>query len=110
MKHFSCLGVAMICFATQAQPLEAANAQQIVDQLAPAASPATADRAMGTPMRTRNLKPVQRSVDLVVQFDFDSAQLQSVSKPLLDQLAQGQRVLQQSPEPTQGRCGAKVFD
>lgn len=88
MKHFSCLGVAMICFVTQAQPLEAANAQQIVDQLAPAASPATADRAMGTPMRTRNLKPVQRSVDLVVQFDFDSAQLQSVSKPLLDQLAE----------------------
>jgi OOP family OmpA-OmpF porin len=72
----------------QAQPLEAANAQQIIDQLAPPAAHSEADSSPGPRMRTRNLKPVQRSIDLVIQFDFDSAKLQAVSKPLLDQLAE----------------------
>lgn len=88
MKLCSFIWVAMMCFVTQAQPLEVANAQQIVDQLAPPTSPVTTGPEGGPPMRTRNLKPVQRSVDLVIQFDFDSAKLQLISKPLLDQLAQ----------------------
>jgi outer membrane protein OmpA-like peptidoglycan-associated protein len=81
----------MACFlnVAQAQPLEAANAQQIIDQLAPPPVTTTVPgSAGGPPMRTRNLKPVQRSIDLVIQFDFDSAKLQTVSKPLLDQLAE----------------------
>jgi outer membrane protein OmpA-like peptidoglycan-associated protein len=45
----------------------------------------------------RNLKPVQRSIDLVIQFDFDSDRLQSSSLDQLKQLAQAmqsERLLQ----------------
>jgi outer membrane protein OmpA-like peptidoglycan-associated protein len=88
MKHWMmALGSLWWCVA-QAQPMEAANAQQILDQLAPPSATSSAAPPGAMPMRTRNLKPVQRSVDLVIQFDFDSAKLQTVSKPLLDQLAQ----------------------
>jgi outer membrane protein OmpA-like peptidoglycan-associated protein len=36
----------------------------------------------------RNIAPVQRQIDLVVSFDFDSDRLQPDSKPLLESLAQ----------------------
>ena len=79
--------VGLLCTA-QAQPMDAANAQQIIDRLAPPVEGSAPDGSAAPRMRTRNLKPVQRSIDLVIQFDFDSAKLQAVSKPLLDQLAE----------------------
>lgn len=88
MKHLWLALTVSILGGAQAQPLEAANAQQIIDQLAPPAAVATPGQSASSPVRTRNLKPVQRSIDLVIQFDFDSAKLQTVSKPLLDQLAE----------------------
>ncbi len=65
--------------AASAQVLQSASVNQLVDQLAaPANVPAT--RGL------RNLSVQARSVDLLIQFDFDSAKLQDVSKPLLDNL------------------------
>ena len=70
----ACLGVC------QAQPLGSASVDTLVEQLAPPAAPKT--RGL------RNLTVVApKSVDLVVQFDFDSAKLQDLAKPLLDNLA-----------------------
>lgn len=77
----------MLCLSSFAQPIDAISAQQIIEQLAPPVAPANSPNQY----RTRNLKPVQRSIDLVIQFDFDSARLQSVSKPLLEQLAEAMK-------------------
>ena len=61
-----------------AQPMKNASVDQLVEQLAGPEQPKT--RSL------RNLKPEPRSIDLVIQFDFDSAKLQENSKPLLDNL------------------------
>ena len=61
-----------------AQPMKNASVDQLVEQLAGPEQPKT--RSL------RNLKPEPRSIDLVIQFDFDSAKLQESSKPLLDNL------------------------
>jgi outer membrane protein OmpA-like peptidoglycan-associated protein len=63
----------------QTQPLTSATPDQLEQQLAPFATVHT--RSL------RNLAPQQQSVDLVIQFDFDSAQLLPASKPLLNNLA-----------------------
>ena len=60
------------------QPLKAATADQLLNQLAPEDQPNT--RSL------RNLAPVQRSVDLVINFDLNSAKIKEPSKPLLDNL------------------------
>ena len=65
--------------AVAQQPLHDATVEQIVDQLAPPA----ASRGM-----TRNLVPQKRQIDLIVNFDFDSATLQASSRPLLGKLAE----------------------
>ena len=64
--------------AQPAAPLQQATAEELIQQLAPAQSPT---RSM------RNIAPVQRQIDLVVSFDFDSDRLQPDSKPLLESLA-----------------------
>jgi len=64
--------------AQPAAPLQQATAEELIQQLAPAQSPA---RSM------RNIAPVQRQIDLVVNFGFDSDRLQPDSKPLLESLA-----------------------
>lgn len=61
-----------------AQPMKNVSVDQLVEQLAGPEQPKT--RSL------RNLKPEPRSIDLVIQFDFDSAKLQENSKPLLDNL------------------------
>jgi len=55
-----------------AQPMKNASVDQIVERL--------------TAPVTRTLRIEPRSIDLVIQFDFDSANLQESSKPLLDNL------------------------
>lgn len=61
-------------------PMGRATADELVEKLAPPSAPLT--RSM------RNLVPQRRQVDLVVNFDFDSARLQDASRPLLESLAQ----------------------
>lgn len=68
-----------------AQPLSKASVADIEQQLAPTV-PMT--RSLNG---TRNLVPEVRSIDLVIQFDLGSAQLQEESKPLLDNLAQAMK-------------------
>ena len=63
----------------QQAPVRDASVGEMVERLAP--QPAATTRSL------RNLVPQKRELDLVVQFDFDSARLQNVSKPLLDNLA-----------------------
>jgi outer membrane protein OmpA-like peptidoglycan-associated protein len=62
-----------------AQPLGSASVEKLVEQLAQPEMPKT--RSL------RNLTVAPQSVDLVVQFDFDSARLQESAKPLLNNLA-----------------------
>jgi outer membrane protein OmpA-like peptidoglycan-associated protein len=76
----SFLAFSAMSMSLYAQSLTAATADQLAQRLAPA-------QAL-TRGLTRNLAPKAQSVDLVVQFDFDSAQLQEDSKPLLDNLAE----------------------
>lgn len=78
MKRFLILvssGLALTCVF--AQPLSSATVDQLEQQLSP---------SLPKTRSLRNLTP-QQSVDLVIQFDFDSAKLQESSKPLLNNLA-----------------------
>lgn len=74
---FAIVALGFASIAISAQPISSATADQLEQKLAPS-SPLT--RGM------RNLAP-QQQVDLVIQFDFDSAKLQETSKPLLNNLA-----------------------
>jgi outer membrane protein OmpA-like peptidoglycan-associated protein len=65
---------------TSAAPLKSATVDDFVNQLAP---PPALTRSLG-----RNIVPQRRQIDLVVNFDFDSARLQPASRPLLENLAQ----------------------
>ena len=62
-------------------PLKNASVEEMVNKLAPAQGGATT-RSL------RNIVPQVRQIDLVVNFDFDSAKLQPASRPLLENLAQ----------------------
>lgn len=75
-----CVLNAAVWAQTPATPLRDAPVHEMVERLAPQALPSTT-RSL------RNLVPQKRELDLVVQFDFDSARLQPVSKPLLENLA-----------------------
>ncbi len=70
---------AMAPVGAQQAPVRDASVGEMVERLAP--PPAATTRSL------RNLVPQKRELDLVVQFDFDSARLQNVSKPLLENLA-----------------------
>lgn len=62
-------------------PAANASVQDIVDRLAPSSGPLT--RSL-----SRNIVPQRRQIDLVVNFNFDSAQLQPQSLPQLQRLAE----------------------
>jgi outer membrane protein OmpA-like peptidoglycan-associated protein len=64
--------------ASAQAPVGDASVQDIVDKLAPA--PLT--RSL-----SRNIVPQRRQIDLVINFDFDSARLQPQSLPQLQRLA-----------------------
>lgn len=61
-----------------AQLVQQASPEQLIEQLTPAAP---------TTRSLRNLSPKPVTLDLSIQFDFDSARLLATSKPLLDNLA-----------------------
>lgn len=67
------------CGAIAQQPINSATVDELVDKLAP---PKAATRSL------RNLTPAPRKIDLMIQFDFNSARLQETSKPLLASLAE----------------------
>ncbi len=64
--------------AQSPSPIKSATVDEFVEQLAP---PKALTRSL------RNITPEKRQIDLVVNFDFDSAKLQSNSLPLLENLA-----------------------
>ena len=73
-------GLCMVVFNALAfsQPIGSASVDQIVEKL---------EVPQGRTRSLRNLAPEPRKLDLVIQFDFDSAKIQNASKPLLDNLA-----------------------
>ncbi|MEY4712788.1 MAG: hypothetical protein RIS88_2238 [Pseudomonadota bacterium] len=75
---YACLAPA---WAQQA-PMRDASVGEMVERLASPPPGGATTRSL------RNLVPQKRELDLVVQFDFDSARLQSVSRPLLQNLAE----------------------
>jgi len=64
----------------QAQPLKSATTEQLIEKLA---EPYSNSRSL-TP---RNLSIQPRSVDMMIQFEFDSFKIKPESKPILDSLA-----------------------
>ena len=73
------IGLALAaCRAMAQEPIKSATAEELVDKLAP---PKALTRSL------RNLAPEPRKIDLMIQFDFNSARLQEASKPLLTSLA-----------------------
>lgn len=71
--------IVLLAFNAAAQsPLQSATVDELVDKLTP--QPVT--RSL------RNLRPEPRSIDLVINFEFDSAKLKGESKSILDNLAQ----------------------
>ena len=78
------MGCISLCLSTGVwaqAPLKNATVEEMVNKLAPAPAAATT-RSL------RNIVPQVRQIDLVVNFDFDSAKLQPASRPLLENLAQ----------------------
>lgn len=81
MKHLSfALALLMAVAPVGAQLVQQASKEDLIEKLTPPAPPTT--RSL------RNIAPKPVTVDLSIQFDFDSARLQASSKPLLDNLAQ----------------------
>jgi outer membrane protein OmpA-like peptidoglycan-associated protein len=81
MKAWAAIFLALlpVGFALAQRPLTEAAPAELIERLQP------------TPALTRslrNLRPEPRSVDLAVQFDFDSAALSPTSRALLGNLAQ----------------------
>jgi OOP family OmpA-OmpF porin len=67
-------------------PIKNATANDLVEKLAPAeGQPKT--RSLGN----RNIVPQPKSIDLVIQFDLDSAKLKPDSKPLLNSLVEAMK-------------------
>jgi outer membrane protein OmpA-like peptidoglycan-associated protein len=63
-------------------PIKSATANDLLQKLAPAE-----DQPKTRSLGSRNIVPQPKSIDLVIQFDLDSAKLKESSKPLLDNLA-----------------------
>ena len=80
MKKWS-IALTMLVSLTSAsaQLVQQASTEDLIDKLTP---PAPKTRSLG-----RNIAPKPVTIDLSINFDFDSANLQASSKPLLDNLA-----------------------
>ncbi len=67
-------------------PIKSATANDLVEKLAP-----TDDQPKTRSLGNRNIVVKPKSVDLVIQFDLDSAKLKEPSKPLLDSLVEAMK-------------------
>ncbi len=75
-SFFVCLLIAASAWGQQ--PITAATAEELAEQLAP---PVALTRTL------RIVAPVARKLDLSIQFDYNSAKLQDSSRPLLTNVA-----------------------
>ncbi len=73
-------------YSQVAAPVKSATANELVKQLAP-----SDDQPKTRSLGSRNIIPQPKSVDLVIQFDLDSAKLKEPSKPLLDNLVEAMK-------------------
>ena len=80
MKLFLALMLVSTAAISQT-PIKSSSAKELVEKLAPAE-----DQPKTRSIGNRNIVVKPKSVDLVVQFDLDSAVLKSESRPLLDDL------------------------
>ena len=67
-------------------PIKSATANDLVEKLAPAE-----DQPKTRSMGNRNIIPQPKSIDLVIQFDLDSAKLKPESMPLLTSLVEAMK-------------------
>ena len=74
------LPLLLISTAMGQTPIQNATVNDLVERLAPA-------EEQSKTRSLRNIQPKPKSIDLVIQFDLDSAKLKEPSKPLLDNLA-----------------------
>lgn len=68
------------------QPIKQATATELIEKLAPSEAQGNT-RSIGQ----RNIVVQPKSVDLVVQFDLDSAKLKESNRPLLDSLVEAMK-------------------
>ena len=80
MKQLALLLISTLSIVVHAQPVKSATSDELIEKLA-------VPYANTRSLTARNLEPQPRSLDLVIQFEFDSAKLKSESKPLLDNLS-----------------------
>ena len=78
--------ISTAAFSQAPEPIKKATANDLVEKLAPAE-----DQPKTRSMGNRNIIPQPKSVDLVIQFDLDSAKLKEPSKPLLDSLVEAMK-------------------
>ena len=67
-------------------PIKKATANDLVEKLAP-----TEDQTKTRSLGNRNIVPKPKSIDLVIQFDLDSAKLKPDSMPLLSSLVEAMK-------------------
>ena len=80
MKFLILLLLSAFFAMAQAQPLKSATTEELIEKLA---EPYSNSRSL----TTRNLSLQPRSVDMIIQFEFDSSKIKTESKPILDSLA-----------------------
>ena len=83
--------IALLLISTSAYsqvqvPIKNATANDLVEKLAPAE-----DQPKTRSMVSRNIIPQPKSIDLVIQFDLDSAKLKPDSMPLLSSLVEAMK-------------------
>ena len=83
--------IALLLLSTSAYsqvqvPIKNATANDLVEKLAP-----TEDQPKTRSMGYRNIIPQPKSIDLVIQFDLDSAKLKPDSMPLLSSLVEAMK-------------------
>ena len=78
--------ISTTAFSQAPAPIKKATANDLVEKLAPAE-----DQPKTRSMGNRNIIPQPKSIDLVIQFDLDSAKLKEPSKPLLDSLVEAMK-------------------
>jgi outer membrane protein OmpA-like peptidoglycan-associated protein len=83
--------IALLLLSTSAYsqvqvPINNATAKDLVEKLAPAE-----DQPKTRSMGNRNIIPQPKSIDLVIQFDLDSAKLKPDSKPRLSSLVEAMK-------------------
>jgi len=78
--------ISTAAFSQVSAPIKSATANDLVEKLAPAE-----DQPKTRSLVSRNIIPQPKSIDLVIQFDLDSAKLKEPSKPLLDNLVEAMK-------------------